>query len=139
MEKNSETTHLEHMRHTLAHLLASAVGEIYKWDNVRLTLGPATENGFYYDIDFLQDKVNGEDLAKIEKTMKKKLAKWTDWEHKEVSREEALQIFKGNDYKAELVNEIADRGEKITIYTCGGFMDLCRGGHVAHPATEIDP
>ncbi|MES2315577.1 MAG: threonine--tRNA ligase [Patescibacteria group bacterium] len=130
---------LAHTRHTLAHLLAAAVGEIYKFDNVRLTLGPAIENGFYYDIDFLGEKISDEDLKKIEKTMKKRLPSWDKWEHKVVSKEEALETFKNNEYKAELIKEIADRGEEITIYTCGKFSDLCRGGHVENPAKEIDP
>jgi threonyl-tRNA synthetase len=138
MEKEAKSEHLGHMRHTLAHLLAASVGEIYKWDNVKLTLGPAIDHGFYYDIDFLGEKVNDEDLKKIEKVMKKNLAKWKEWTTKEVSKEEALKFFK-NEYKAELINEIAERGEKITTYSCGGFTDLCRGGHTENPAKEIDP
>ena len=129
---------LDNMRHTLAHLLAAAVGEIYKFNNIKLTLGPAIENGFYYDIDFLGKKVTDADLKKIEEKMRKILPKWTEWEHKEISKEEALKFF-ANEYKVELINEIAERGEKITTYTCGGFTDLCRGGHLAHPAKEIDP
>jgi threonyl-tRNA synthetase len=129
---------LEHQRHTLAHLLAAAVGEIYKYDKVKLTLGPAIENGFYYDIDFCGEIITDANLKKIEDVMKKKLPKWTSWEHKEISKDEALQFFK-NEYKAELINEISERGEKITAYTCGGFTDLCRGGHLENPAKEIDP
>jgi len=145
MEKEDK---LNNLRHTLAHLMAASVGEIYKFDNIKLTLGPAVENGFYYDIDFCGTKVTDADLKKIEDTMRKKLPKWTDWEHKELSKEEALKFFK-NEYKVELINEIADRGstdakaladrEKITTYTCGGFTDLCRGGHLEHPNKEIDP
>jgi len=135
MEKEQK---LNNLRHTLAHLMASAVGKIYKFDKVKLTLGPAIENGFYYDIDFGDEKVSDANLQKIEDVMRKELPKWTEWEHKEISKEEALAFFK-NEYKKELINEIADRGEKITTYTCGGFTDLCRGGHLEHPATEIDP
>jgi threonyl-tRNA synthetase len=129
---------LSNQRHTLAHLLAAAVGEIYKFDKIKLTLGPAIENGFYYDIDFGDEKISDTDLKKIEDRMRKILPKWTLWEHKEISKDEALKFFK-NEYKAELINEIADRDEKITTYTCGDFTDLCRGGHLEHPATEIDP
>lgn len=135
MDKNEK---LEHLRHTLAHLLAAAVGEIYKFDKVKLTLGPAIENGFYYDIDFGDEKISDTNLQKIEDRMKKILPKWTEFTHKEINKEEALDFFK-NEYKNELINEISDRGEKITTYTCGGFTDLCRGGHLEHPATEIDP
>lgn len=129
---------LQNIRHTLAHLLASAVGKIYKFDKVKLTLGPAIDNGFYYDIDFGEEKISDTNLQKIEDTMKKELAKWTSWEAKEVSKDEALKFF-SNEYKQELINEIAERGEKITTYTCGGFTDLCRGGHTENPATDISP
>ncbi len=129
---------LSAQRHTLAHLLASAVGEIYKFDKVKLTLGPAVDNGFYYDIDFGDQKVADADLKKIEDRMRKILPKWTDWEHKELTKEEAVAFFK-NEYKVELINGIVERGEKITAYTCGGFTDLCRGGHTEHPATDIHP
>ncbi len=129
---------LQKLRHTLAHLLAAAVGEIYKFDKIKLTLGPAIENGFYYDIDFCGEKITDADLKKIEDKMRKKLPKWITWEHKEISQDEALKFFK-NEYKIELINEIIERGEKITTYTCGEFTDLCRGGHLENPAKEIDP
>lgn len=131
-----EDEKLHNLRHTLAHLLAAAVGEIYKFDKVKLTLGPAIDNGFYYDIDFGDEKVADSDLKKIEDKMRKLLAKWIKWESKELSKDEALRFFK-NEYKQELIEEIAERGEKITTYTCGGFTDLCRGGHLEHPAKEI--
>src|SRR6267378_662625 len=130
---------LSNKRHTLAHLLAAAVGEIYKFDKVKLTLGPAIDNGFYYDIDFLGEKVTDANLKKIEDKMRKLLPKWQKREHKEISKDEALKFFKNNEYKIELINEIVERGEKITVYTCGGFTDLCRGGHIENPAKEIDP
>jgi threonyl-tRNA synthetase len=138
MKYMANTEKLNNRRHTLAHLLAAAVGEIYKFDKIKLTLGPAIDNGFYYDIDFGEEKINDADLKKIEDKMRKILPKWTEWQHKEISKEEALAFFK-NEYKQELINEIADRGEKITTYTCGGFTDLCRGGHLENPAKEIDP
>ncbi len=135
MEKEKK---LHNIRHTLAHLLAAAAGEIYKFDKIKLTLGPAIDNGFYYDIDFCGEKVTDANLQKIEDRMRKILPKWTDWEYKEISEDEALKFFK-NEYKAELINEIAERGEKITIYTCGEFTDLCRGGHISNPSKEIRP
>lgn len=128
---------LHNLRHSLAHLLAQAVKENYP--NAELTLGPAIDNGFYYDIDFGGDKISDADLPKIEKTMKKNLPKWAEFSHREVSKDEALKIFSGNKYKEELIHEIADRGEKITLYACGGFTDLCRGGHLENPAKEINP
>lgn len=126
---------IEYARHTFAHLLAQAVLEHYP--TAQLTLGPAIENGFYYDIDFSDAKITEEDLAKLEATMKHNLPSWTDFSHREVSADEARQIFAGNPYKLELIEEIASKGEAITLYTCGGFTDLCRGGHVENPAVEI--
>jgi threonyl-tRNA synthetase len=135
MEKEDK---LHNLRHTLAHLLAASVGKIYKFDKIKLTLGPSIENGFYYDIDFGDEKISDSDLKKIEDTMRKELPKWNEWDQKELNKEDAINFFK-NEYKIELINEIADRGEKITTYTCGGFTDLCRGGHLDHPAENIDP
>lgn len=129
------TENLSHMRHTLAHLLAQAV--ITHYPNSLLTLGPSIDNGFYYDIDFGAEKVSDENLAVLEKTMKKNLSSWKEFTHKEVSADEAREYFKGNVYKLELIEEIISRGEKITLYTCGGFTDLCRGGHTENPAKEI--
>jgi len=126
---------LEHMRHTLAHLLAAAVKE--KYPDAQLTLGPAIDNGFYYDIDFRAEKPSDEDLPKIEKMMRKILPAWKEFTHEEVSADEALALFSGNQYKTEIIKEIGERGEKITLYTCEGFTDLCRGGHLENPKNEI--
>ncbi len=132
MKDNEQLTH---KRHTLAHLLAQAVLEHYP--NALPTLGPAIDNGFYYDLDFGVDKVTDEDLKKIEATMLKNLPQWTEFTHKEVNEAEAMELFAGNIYKNELIEEIVGRGEKITAYTCGGFTDLCRGGHIENPSKEI--
>ena len=126
---------LKNNRHTLAHLLAQAVKE--KYPNAKLTLGPAVDNGFYYDIDFGTEKISDDVLKDLQTFMRKNLSKWTEFSHREVSKEEAEKVFAGNEYKLELIQEIADRGEKITLYACGGFEDLCRGGHAEHPAKEI--
>ncbi|MBP6884493.1 MAG: threonine--tRNA ligase [Candidatus Pacebacteria bacterium] len=126
---------LSHARHTLAHLLAQAVQD--KYPNALLTLGPAVDNGFYYDIDFGTEKIGDEALKDLQKFMRKNLSKWVEFTHREVSLDEAKKIYAGNKYKTELIEEIEGRGEKITLYSCGGFEDLCRGGHAEHPATEI--
>lgn len=128
-------TSLEHKRHTLAHLLAQAVLDQYP--AAQLTLGPAVENGFYYDVDFGSEKISDTDLPKLEKAMRKHLSAWKEFSAEEVSKDTATERFAGNQYKSELIGEIADRGEKITLYTCGGFTDLCRGGHAENPAQEI--
>lgn len=129
---------LQNIRHSLAHLLAAAVLEFYP--KAKLTLGPAIDNGFYYDIDFKETDLKDLSLKDIEKSMKKKLSNdaWKSFSHKEISKKEALELFKDNEYKQELIEEISARGEKITIYTIGTFSDLCRGGHVEN-TSEIDP
>jgi len=132
-----DNENLAHIRHTLAHLTAQAALEHYP--KAELTLGPSIDNGFYYDIDFGADKINDEELVKFQETMTKNLPSWTEFTHKELSKEEALSLFAGNTYKIELINEISERGEKITVYTCGGFTDLCRGGHAENPSKEIKP
>ena len=128
---------LEYKRHTLAHLLAAAV--IEKYPHAKLTLGPAIDTGFYYDIDFTGGPTAGDmDLKDLQKSMKKLINKWAEFTHEEVSADKAREVFAGNQYKIELINEIEARGEAITLYTCGGFTDLCRGGHCEHPNKEID-
>jgi threonyl-tRNA synthetase len=128
---------LQNKRHTLAHLLAAAV--IEKYPQAKLTLGPAIDIGFYYDVDFSADEAPGDtDLKDLQKSMKKLINKWTEFTHAEVSADKARAVFAGNEYKTELVNEIEARGETITLYTCGGFTDLCRGGHCENPKSEID-
>ena len=124
-------------RHTLAHVLMQSVLEHYP--TAIATLGPAIDNGFYYDVDFGKEKLSDTDLEKLEKTMRAHLPLWKEFTHKEVSHDEALTIFAGNQFKTELINEIASRGEVITLYTSGGFTDLCRGGHVENPARDIAP
>ncbi len=128
---------LNNKRHTLAHLLAAAVVEQYP--RAKLTLGPAIDTGFYYDIDFSDGETPGEtDLKELQKRMKKLLNAWTEFSHEEVSAEVARETFAGNEFKTELINEIEERGETITLYTCGDFTDLCRGGHCENPKAEID-
>lgn len=137
---SQHNTSLEFKRHTLAHIMAKAILDAYP--HAKLTLGPAIDTGFYYDVDFTGGPALGDDgLKEIEKAMKKLLNTWTAWTHKEVSAEEAKAVFAGNPYKLELIEEIAARGETITLYTCGTgkseFTDLCRGGHCENPHEEI--
>ena len=144
---------LDSIRHTLAHLLASAVLEI--WPDAKRTIGPAIDNGFYYDFEF-SSPISDSDLPKIEAKMKQILPSWNEFSHREVTEKEAREFFKDNPYKLELIDEIISKGEKITLYTSGtftplearakvatgiggtlpltGFTDLCRGGHVENPS-----
>ncbi len=123
--KNEEN--IAHIRHSLAHLLAAAVLEL--WPDTKNTIGPAIDNGFYYDFEF-SSPINEKDLGKIEQKMRELKKGWTTFSHKEVSEQEAREFFKDNQYKQELISEIVSKGEKITLYTSGSFTDLCRGGHV---------
>ncbi len=121
--------------------MAKAIIDAYP--HAKLTLGPAIDTGFYYDVDFSGGPTLGDDdLKDIQKAMKKLLNTWTTWRHRDVTVDEARTIFAGNQFKLELIEEIASRGETITLYTCGSgkseFTDLCRGGHVENPATDID-
>ena len=118
------------LRHTASHILAQALKRLYKDENVKLAIGPAIDNGFYYDIDM--DRQLGEgDLADIEKEMKKIVKENLKLERKEVSRQDALDFFEkaGETYKVELINDLPE-GEDITLYTQGEFTDLCAGPHV---------
>ncbi len=126
---------LANQRHSLAHLLGAAVMELYP--DAQLTLGPSVDDGFYYDVKF-STPVGADDMPKIEAKMRQLLPTWKTVTHKEVSKEEALTYYKGNEFKTELINEIVDRGESITLYTMGAFTDLCRGGHIDDLST-IDP
>lgn len=125
---------LTHIRHTLAHLLAAAVLELFP--DAKPTIGPAIDNGFYYDFEF-KTPIAEKDLKDIEKRMRKLLPSWKEIVGKEVSADEAREMFKNNQYKIELIDEIVGKGEKITLYTAGHFTDLCRGGHSENPAKDI--
>ncbi|MBI2482204.1 MAG: threonine--tRNA ligase [Candidatus Vogelbacteria bacterium] len=123
---------LTKQRHSLAHLLAAAVKELYP--EALPSIGPAIDNGFYYDFDNLKEP----DLAKLETTMRKLLINWTAFSGQEVDAAEAKKLFANNPYKLELIDEIETKGEKITLYTSGEFTDLCRGGH-SDNLSNIDP
>ncbi|MBX4210567.1 threonine--tRNA ligase [Candidatus Parcubacteria bacterium] len=118
---------LEHIRHSLAHLLAAAVLDI--WPEAKPTIGPAIENGFYYDFEF-PSPISDKDLPKIEKKMREIYGTWSHFEPAKVTEKEARKDFKDNPYKLELIDDIVSKKEQITLYTSGTFTDLCRGGHV---------
>ena len=131
-----ENSQIEKMRHTLSHVLAAAVRELYP--TTIFGVGPAIENGFYYDIDFGGTKVSDADLAKIEKKMRGLIARGLEMKRREVSREEALQWAKGEGqkYKVELIEELPE-DETISFYDLVDpksgevlFADLCKGPHI---------
>ena len=119
---------LETIRHSAAHVMAAAVQKLYP--DAKFDIGPATENGFYYDFDMEHRLVN-EDLKEIEKQMKKLIGRKLPFEHFELSREEAQKMLSeaGQPYKLERLADIPE-GEKIGFYWTGDFVDLCRGPHV---------
>lgn len=126
---------VDKMRHSLSHVLAAAVQELYP--TTTFGIGPAIENGFYYDIDFGGDKVSDADLPKIEKKMRGIIARGAKMQEREATRDEALSWAKenGQRLKTELIAELAD-GETITFYDMVApdgtviFTDLCKGPHV---------
>ena len=126
---------METLRHSAAHLLAAAVKQL--WPSAQPTIGPAIENGFYYDFDFGNIKISEEDLSKIEKKMREILPSWKSFERIDVSPAEAKKEFHGNLYKLELIEELVKNKEKISIYQSGGFRDLCRGGHTDQPSVDL--
>jgi threonyl-tRNA synthetase len=119
---------LEVLRHSTAHLMAQAVKRLYP--DVKLGVGPVIESGFYYDMD-LEESLTPEDLPKIEKEMTKIVNENLEVIRKEVSRNDAVKLFKeaGDPYKLELIEAIPE-DETVTIYQQGEFFDLCRGVHV---------
>ena len=117
--------------HSSAHLLAQAILEFYP--NAKLTIGPAIDKGFYYDVDFGEDKFTEADFAKVEKAMLENAKKKAEFKLYSVSKAEALETYKDNEYKTELISNLND-GD-ITFCTHDNFTDLCRGGHI--PNTGI--
>src|SRR3989344_1215567 len=123
---------IEKIRHSLAHLLASAVMEF--WPKAKLGIGPAIENGFYYDIE-LKD-LKPEDLQKIEGRMKELIKENQKFVGKKASKITAKKLFKSQRYKLELIKDLP--GKTVGTYQNGKFLDLCKGGHVGN-TSEIDP
>jgi threonyl-tRNA synthetase len=128
---------LEDKRHTLAHLLAAAVLDLYP--DAKRTIGPAIDNGFYFDFEFPTEKPTEEGLKKIEAKMRKLLPSWKSMERSELSPEEAKAEYPGNQYKHELIDQFSGEGQTLTFYKSGHYSDLCRGGHAENPAGEIAP
>ena len=112
------------LRHSSAHLLAEAVTRLYP--GVKLAIGPPIENGFYYDFDF-PEPIREEDLERIQAELDRELAEGREWTRREISRDEARQLFADDPYKLELVDTA--EGD-ISLYTQGDFTDLCRGPHL---------
>lgn len=146
--ENKQEKNIEMIRHSCAHLVASAVKELYP--KAKFGIGPVLENGFYYDIDFGKDSINDEDLKKIEKKAKELQKQNVNFEKEEMTIDEAIKFFKSEeqDYKAELLKDLKEKGttkinseedlfeadgkdiKKVSLYKTLNFTDLCRGPHV---------
>lgn len=121
--------HLQTVRHSCAHVMAEAILKLYP--GTKIAIGPAIENGFYYDFEFPTDtKFTETDFATVEKEMRRILAGNHEFVRKEISKEEALKLFADQPYKIELINDLPE-GETISTYEQDGYLDLCRGPHVA--------
>jgi threonyl-tRNA synthetase len=131
---NHDQQYLDDLRHSCAHLLAAAVMEI--WPDAHRTIGPTIENGFYFDFQF-KEPISEKDFPKIENKMRQIIKKWHDFQRQEYSPDQAKAEYPGNIFKAELIDELAAKGEVISFYKSGEYTDLCRGGHVEDAAKEL--
>ncbi len=122
------------LRHSSSHVMAQAVQDIFK--NVQVAIGPSIEDGFYYDFEYAET-FTPEDLEKIENRMHEIAAANHPFSRQDVLREEAVGLFKGRgeSYKVELLNDLPEEVKTVSLYTQGGYLDLCRGPHV--PATGM--
>ncbi|MFA6190009.1 MAG: threonine--tRNA ligase [Candidatus Staskawiczbacteria bacterium] len=124
---------IDKIRHSLAHIMASAVLEL--WPKTKLGMGPAIENGFYYDFQ-LPKPLEETDLEKIEKKMKELISQKIKFEKKNIAKRQAKKLFAIQPYKLELIKDLP--GDNVSIYTSGEFVDLCKGPHIKN-TKEIVP
>ena len=121
-----EDEQLKTLNHSCAHLMAQAIKHLYP--QAKFWVGPVVAEGFYYDVDLGDDVIRDEDIAAIEKEMKKVAKSGKKIIRKEISKEEALEMFKDDEYKLDLISNLEDG--TISCYEQGDFTDLCRGPHV---------
>jgi threonyl-tRNA synthetase len=122
------------LRHSISHVMAQAVQDTF--ENVKVSIGPSIEDGFYYDFDYT-NTFSPEDLVKIENRMKEIVSKDLPFIREEVTREKAVEIFsgKGESYKVELIQDLPDDVKQVSLYSQGEYVDLCRGPHI--PSTGM--
>ena len=130
-----DANYLDHLRHSCAHLLAASVMDLYP--KTKRTIGPSIENGFYYDFDFGKTKISEADFPKIEDKMKELVKSWQGFERLDVTKNQALDEYKGNEFKKELILEFSKDSQKLTFYKSGEYTDLCRGGHGHDPQKKL--
>lgn len=127
MSEEKQINEIETMRHSAAHIMAEAVLSLFP--DAKFAIGPAIEDGFYYDFD-LSRPLTPDDLPAIEKKMKEIIKSNQPFNHTEISKEEARKLFANQPYKLELIDDVEDN--KVSIYQQGSFTDLCRGPHVKY-------
>ena len=128
---------LETMRHSCSHVLAAAVLKLFP--KVKFGIGPAIEDGFYYDFDFGKKKITEKDLGKITAEMEKIIKAKISFEKQEASIKKAKETFKNQPYKLELIKDLVkEKAKKVTLYKSGDFVDLCLGPHVAN-TSKVGP
>ena len=131
--KNSKN--LDNLRHSCAHLLAAAVMKL--WPDTKRTIGPAIADGFYFDFEF-KKPISDDDLPKIEKEMSEIVKSWNGFEKHELDAKEAKKEYPDNPYKHELIDEFSEDGKKkVSFYKSGDYWDLCAGGHIENPNSEL--
>jgi len=118
------------IRHSAAHVMAEAIKELYP--NAQFAFGPDVDNGFYYDVNIPDGSITEEDLSKIEKAMKKIVKGKHPFEKKDISKTEALELFKTQEFKIKALEGLLKDEDSVSIYTQNGFTDLCRGPHIEH-------
>lgn len=127
---------LYNIRHSLAHLLAIAVSE--KYPGAKLAIGTPTDEGFYYDFDLGGAELSDKHLPEIQDRIKELIKQNKDFAYSEISPDEAREKFKNQPYKLEIIDEISQTNDKISIYTFSEYAEPCRGGHVKN-SSEINP
>ncbi len=131
---NQQKEYLAQLRHSAAHLLAAAVMQL--WPDTKRTIGPAIDDGFYFDFEF-SHPISESDFSAIEEKMREIVKSWDGFSRHELSAEDAKKEYPNNEYKQELIEEFAGNGETLTFYKSGEYWDLCKGGHVQNPAKEL--
>ncbi len=135
MKEKTNGDSLTNIRHSLAHLLAAAVMEL--WPNTKRAIGPAIDDGFYFDFEF-KKPITEADLQKIENKMREILPTWNKFSKHLLVGAQAKKEYPGNPYKHELIDEFSKGGKKVSFYKSGDYWDLCRGGHI-ESMKEIKP
>ncbi|KXK10924.1 MAG: Threonine--tRNA ligase [Microgenomates bacterium OLB23] len=135
MSATKNPTQLEDLRHSCAHLLAAAVMDL--WPSTKRAIGPAIENGFYFDFEF-ENSISAEDFSKIEQKMHEIVKTWDSFELQKLSAAEAKADYPDNPYKHELIDEFSEGGTKpVSFYKSGNYRDLCKGGHIDNPKEAL--